>query len=309
MFFFENFQDATQDDDSQIIICAAQNMKYLSKASFTPNPLTADIIANLQLYPQLVDLHIYGLAPRQHIWSNAPTSLTSLKWEIPAGWDREDPWDRAQFLVSVVEATCPGLESLDISLRHIRHERPMLSAARPERAQLYCDVQPTATAKLTQLRHFGFSYQYSKIPIEEAFLSFVERHRQSLRSISIPVSYGPYTRGKLDFVLKACQLLPDLKELSLVETMSGGSSQDITVLDFFRELTTVLANPKVSIERFSVGNMGTSFSQSIGNLFGTWTSLKSLRMGDKDNKDSRWGNDGRPDFHGYKNVRRRKLIV
>jgi hypothetical protein len=308
MYSFRDFQDATQDDDTQIIIGAAQNMKYLSNASLTPNPLAAHIIANLQLYPQLVNLHIYGLAPRQHIWSNAPASLTRLKWEIPAGRVREDPWDRAQFLVNVVEGTCPGLESLDISLADLRHGQPMLSAAPPERAQLYRDVQPTTTAKLTQLRHFGFSYMYSEIFIEEAFLSFVERHRQSLRSISIPVSYVPYKRENWDFVLKVCRLLPDLKELSLVKTMSEGSGQDITCLDFFRELTTVLATPKVSIERFSVGDMGASFSPSIGTLFGAWTSLKSLRVGDKDNKASRWGDDGRLDFHGYKDVRRRNPI-
>ena len=304
MSSFEECKDATLDDDSQMVVRAAQNITCLSKASFAPNPLAAYIIANLQLYPQLVDLHVYGLKPQEHIWSNSPVSLTTLKWEVPTGRGRQNAWDRAQFLVDVVEATCPHLESLDISFVDSRGESPTLSATPQERTQLYRDLQATTTTRLTHLRHFGFSYRSSDSPIEEAFLNFVERHRESLRSISIPTSFRSYKRERLDFVLKVCLLLPALNELTLEETMTGSSGEDITSLHFFQELTTALASPKFSIECFSVGDVGTSFSPALGMLFRAWTSLKYLRVGDKDIKDSCWDNDGSPDFIGYKVVRR-----
>ena len=206
--------------------------------------------------------------------------------------------------MGVVESTCPRLESLDISLIDSRGELTTLCATPPERAQLYRDAEITKTTRLTHLRHFGFSYNSSDTPIEETFLNFVERNKESLRSVSIPVSCGFYKRETLEFVLKVCRLLPGLNELTLVKTMSGSRGEDITGLHFFQELTTALASPKFSVERFSVGDMGTSFSPPLGMLFRAWKNLKYLRVGDKDNMNSLWGDDGRPNFHGYKEVSR-----
>lgn len=299
------------DDDSSVIIGAAQNMKFLSKAFFTPNPLAAHIIANLKSYSQLVDLHVCGLLPGEHIWSKAPVSLKSLKWDMPAGRRGADqnPWDTAQLLINIVGATCPGLEFLDISSVEMRHTNSLfnLPAVPPERAEQYRQANASASIKLTHLRYFGFSYKQSpnhQSGIEAAFLGFIGRHGQSLKSISIPISCGPWNKEKLNFILKVCGFLPELKDLTLVETQTGQRGQMMSGYDFFHALTTALASPKFSIESFSVADIGVPFSPAIGKLFSSWTSLKCLRLGDADNdrNPSPYGNDGRLDFHMYKPV-------
>ena len=134
---------------------------------------------------------------------------------------------------------------------------------------------------------------------------FYCRYKESLTSLSIPIPYGPLTRETLEFLLKVCRLLPGLKGLAMVESNTGRLHQHRTFMDgleFFKKLTTALASPEYSIESFSIPNLGTSFSPAMGELFTPWSSLKYLRVGDKDNEDSRWAAGRRLDFDGYKCV-------
>lgn len=95
-------------------------------------------------------------------------------------------------------------------------------------------------------------------------------------------------------------MLPDLKELRLISTMEGGQGEGMTPYDFFYALTTKLSSPKFSIERFSVESIKCPFSADIGKLFQSWESLKFLRMGDGDNNNGPYDNDGRLDFGSYR---------
>jgi hypothetical protein len=304
--FGGEFQDATLDPDSSMLIGAAQNMKNLCRASLTPNQLAAYIIATVQSYPQLVELTVYGLRPEEHIWSMTPTSLTTLNWEVPAGWNRseQNPWDTARFLVNVVEATCPGLEWLDISVCQMETSPPELPVVPPDRVQQYRGAQATSAPTLAHLRHFGFRYQYDqghRSEIQVAFLDFIGRHRQSLKSVSIPVGYNR-TREELDFILQVCRQLPDLKDLTLAATRTGQTGENMTGYEFLHAFATNIASPHFSIERFSVTNTKVPFSPAIGKLFRPWTSLKFLRLGDGDNNNGPYADDGRLNFEAYKPV-------
>lgn len=165
------YEDATKgsDTDPSILTGAAQNMKYLSEASLSSNPLAAHIIANLPSYPLLVKLEIYGLKPEEHIWSMDPTSLTSLTWQLPEARSRDatlSPWDSAAFLVNVVETTCPNLESLDVFCKDISKFRRGLSAlptVSTARVEQYRKVVPSEVPKLECLQHFRFRCGYLSI--------------------------------------------------------------------------------------------------------------------------------------------------
>jgi hypothetical protein len=107
----------TEEKILQTLVHAAQNIRLLSKASFTANPLSIQVIVNLPLYSQLTNLSITRVKPEEHIWNVAPSSLKKLKWDILATWYpiRHNPWDTAMFLIQVAEVTSPDLQSLDIS--------------------------------------------------------------------------------------------------------------------------------------------------------------------------------------------------
>lgn len=324
---------AASDTDSSMLIGAAQNMKYLSEASLSSNPLAAHIIANLPSYPLLAKLEIYGLKPEEHIWSMDPTSLTSLIWQLPQVRtssrfggrriiDTPSPWDSAAFLLSVVETTCPNLESLDISYKDMScfivlpSALPEVSAARVEQ---YRKVQTAGTCNLERLQHFRFRYSHGSVEqqfgirheftgfigsieqqgtIENEFTGVIGRYGDSLSSISIPILRGSWNQNTLDFILKICGLIPCLKSLTLEnKAMEGNGGDSITGLDFFRALTTDAATS--NIERFSIMNMHSPFSPAMGQLFRSWKKLKFLQIGDEDNSDGPYAEDGRLDHYRY----------
>jgi hypothetical protein len=211
--------------------------------------------------------------------------------------------------VNVVEATCPNLKSLEISIATMRPHPPMPPVVPAERSEQYRQADRSPSIKVPNLQHFGFKLGYCStelIDIEAPFLNFVERHAQSLKSISIPVNYGVPVKEQLDFILKVCEMLPNLQNLNLIGNDEGRDGQVMSGYDFFNVLTAALASPKFSIERFSTMNIGASFSPAIGKLFGSWTSLKCLRVGDADYPtNSPYGNNrhhGRPDFRAYRPV-------
>ena len=302
------YKDATiaSDTDPSMLIGAAQNMKYLSEASLSSNPLAAHIIANLPCYPLLTKLEVYGLKPEEHVWSMDLTSLTFLTWQLPEGRDATlSPWDSAAFLVSVVETTCPNLESLDISCKDIAGFRvtpqalPTVSIARVEQ---YRKVVPSEAPNLARLQHFRFRCGYAskeqRGAVEKEFTGFIGRYGDSLSSITIPILRSSWNQNTLDLILKICGLLPRLKSLTLEnKAMEGNDGDSITSLDFFRALTTDAATS--NIERFSIMNMHSPFSPAMGQLFRSWTKLRFLQIGDEDNSDGPYADDGRLDHYRY----------
>lgn len=284
-------------------------MKYLTKASFTRNPLAIHVIMNLPSYPQLSDLTIDGVNPELHIWKNAPTALRKLKWKIPYsryGPDAKSPWDEPQFLLKVVEASCPNLEEIDMSLCNMgRQDNEDIVAA--EVVEEYKSIPDTTEVKLTHLRHFGFKIasaypnEEQHTAIENYILGFVGKHKQTLQSLTLPVNIGTWSREKVDFILKLCSLLPDLKELTLADTYNGFKNHaEMTAFEFFYALTSSPATAKM--ERFSVKDMKQHFSKEIGRCFQSWKNLKFLRIGDEENGGGPFGNEGRIQFDDYRPV-------
>src|SRR4051812_29386637 len=107
-----------RETDPSLLVCAAKNMRNLTKLSPTKSPLAVQVITDLPLYPQLSDLTIDGINPNLHIWQNAPTAVRKLKWKIISSSiqsDDKSAWENIQSFLEVLEASCPNLEELDIS--------------------------------------------------------------------------------------------------------------------------------------------------------------------------------------------------
>jgi len=303
--YMQDVTSDTREGVAEIVVQAARNMIYLTKASFVENPLAIEVVDNLSSYSRLTDLTIEGFKPEEHIWQPNLTALKRLHWTSPVrNGDQRNPPHTASFLIKVVQSTCPALESLDISLLGLsgfileRLERPALSMAQYEHSKI--SEAPT----LTNLRHFGLTYQDAyvaeQIELDAMIIHFVTKYSRTLKSVSLPINRGTVTLETSNFIRKVCAALPCLTELSLVETTcSRGGGQGITGLEFLEELTSALASPNREIERFSMENMKESFSPDIGRLFASWGSLKFLRLGDIDAEFGRYVNDGRLDFNSY----------
>jgi len=206
--------------------------------------------------------------------------------------------------LNVVETTCPQLQKLDVFLCEATKHILELTASPQKRTQQYLDLETAASPKLIHLRHFGFKYHQHNFQLEtqKSFLGFIERYWESLTSVVIPVGYNHEARS---FILTVCQLLPNLKDLSLAKTNTFPSRGNHGIFDipFFTTLTNYLASPKFSIERLSTPDMDVSFSPALGQLFQSWSNLKFLQLGDKDISNGPYNNDGRPDFNAYRPVR------
>jgi len=270
------------------------------------------IIANLGSYSQLVDLTIYGLAPEENIWKLEPVSLRKLTWTVPllSTRDKQHPSLRnsVSMLVNVVESTCPSLEYLDISFSQLRGYVPTKPKTSSDLPHQYIEMKSNDRKRLSHLRHIGVRHEKSGVDMESevsiVFLELVERYAHSLNSVAIPVCRGPWTQEKLDYVMKVCMLLTGLKSLSLPDLDVGLRHSTAAPHPLLIELITKLGDPIFQIERFSILNIETSFSASFGTLFRSWSSLRYLRIGDGDNSEGPFGEDGRPQFDDYRSVSR-----
>ncbi len=118
-------EEGTSTDKArpETLIKTAQNMRFLTKASLTANPLALEIITNLPSYTQLTDLKIQTCQPKEYIWPRACTTLKKLYLNI---WSRNDEdktlAQTADFAKKVAESICPELEALNISFGHRNFE-------------------------------------------------------------------------------------------------------------------------------------------------------------------------------------------
>jgi hypothetical protein len=184
----EDAATGTAECRPDILIKAARNMRHLTKASFTANPLAIEVITNLPSYSQLTDLSIKGFKPEEHIWSLAPTALNKLHWTIPIVWrDDGNIIQAADFLIKVAENTCPNLESLDISFANRPTYIQPVSPASADSTDRYRQLQHFATPKLVRLRHFGLGYMNAdgdrQIQLKDLILEFVTRYSRTLKSV------------------------------------------------------------------------------------------------------------------------------
>ena len=96
----------------------------------------------------------------------APATLRNLKWQVPVSWRRsmhQSPWETCRMLLDVVENTCFGLESLDISVVQVSkiEIQPTPTVTPLERVDQYLQANTSASTNLTRLQHFSFKYNYS----------------------------------------------------------------------------------------------------------------------------------------------------
>ena len=165
---FKNFRpwgigyvlDATRERGPakpDMLIKAAQNMKCLIKASFIENPLAIEVVTNLPSYSWLTELSITGINPEEHIWSSALTALKRLHWASPnLHGDQRSHTQTAEFLIKVVQSTCPDLESLDISLGHASWS---ISERTASSTVQYENIETPKSPALAKLRHLGLTYK------------------------------------------------------------------------------------------------------------------------------------------------------
>lgn len=292
--------------DDSVYVEAAKNMNLLTKAYLTPNPISAHILANLGSYPQLEHLETEELKLEDYIWSSSSTTaLTSLKWTILFDWrDKRPAFKHASFLLKVAETTCPNLQSLDVVLKENRDygTAPSLSTDDPPRAESYDSLNMGERNPLKDLRHFGFHYEYENALVEwELLLGAVERYKGSLKSVSTPIN--SHDRQTLDFLLKVAELLPGLKSFTITGNQGAFCPEMETVMTghkFFDGLTQGFVERGVELENFEVWNMQECFGEKMGILFRRWKGLKVVRLGDNNDEDGEFGDDGRLDFFKYR---------
>lgn len=293
------------DEENAIALSAAKNMVNLSRAELSHNHFGSQILDNLQNYPNLVDLRVCGFRPQDHMWGQAPVSLKKINWNMPResmnhrelGPESYNAWDSAQLLIDVAATTCPGLESLGIIITHREDGAPGTSPPSTNAAQQYQSIIPN-TSRLPSLKHFSFHYNdYEYQNREKAnldMIDFISKHPH-ITSLSIDLGSVNGSRREPD-LLEVCRMLPNLKVISL---SSSHAATEQAALDFWSSITKGLASPAYEIESLSVRDLCCSFSPQLGSFFQSWKSLKSLRVGDKDNEYSAYGSDGRPQFKKY----------
>lgn len=303
-------EDATWEaESSDMLSSIAQNMRNLSNADFTANSLAAKIITNIPSYQNLHHLTVNGIEPEQLIWDKFPTTLRSLKWAIPPTYARNEsmghPWDKVQFLINVVEFTCPDLESFDVDIASSNwRSRPGadLQQVAPHIVEQY-RTSETSSPRLMNLHHFGFVHPYYGVEdmAQQHYTEFVQRYQQSLNSLTITV--GDWSEKKtLDFVQGACKILPNLKDLALVQSAGFAFRADPAGRNYLPAFIRSLLSLASSIEKLSIDNIGVSFSLAQSELFEGLTNLKVLRVGDAENKDGPYGDDGRINVTDYRDV-------
>lgn len=178
-----------------------------------------------------------------------------------------------------------SIERLDISFGHSIVGNGNTPKIDP---RLLAQYRGTTTPKLSNLKHFGLKYRQNQQPreVEKSILELVDKYKDTLASVILPIPKSPNqncTAENLSFILKVCMPLRNLRELSIAtsQTYKGSVSQ---AMDWFYALTSALASPKYEIEKFEIGCLQVPFSGKIGQLFGTWKSLRHLRCGDGENK-------------------------
>ncbi|KAL3426345.1 hypothetical protein PVAG01_03136 [Phlyctema vagabunda] len=282
---FGRNQDPIWNADPDMLFSVAENMKNISEASLAPTATGSEIVSRLPDYQRLFSLSVKGLDPRQHIWDVTPVNLTYLEWKVPRSflYDGPSPRDFLRFLIDVVETTCPALESLKILMCGSSRDSHSPGIGQPERSE----------------KHFGFEEWYPEINTDKLFLDFLKKHRQSLKSVYIPI-FSEWTREQLRFVLEACSSLPGLPQLEFRTERSGRPAVEISTFEALSTITRTLASPEFSIESFNFDNTGSPFSARIARLFQRFKSLKFLRLGDEHWFERPHIVNGKVDFNRYR---------
>ncbi len=189
--------------------------------------------------------------------------------------------------LSVVEATCPSLISLDFF--RSAYYTPSLPPSPSVLAGVegHDNMQPFATLKPKHLRHFRC--QLVEVASSQTrILDIVTRQSDTLTSVDIRT-------GSLNFTLNVCGLIPNLKSLALSNTKGDA-------LEYFEKLS--MSPSTANLERFSIRMSGLQFSATFGLLFRSWKKLTFLQIGDRDDGGGPFiADDGELDFGAYQQVR------
>ena len=287
-------------DDEALEKSAMKNMKVVRHVELRRESFSRTILASIESYARLQSLSLSDLDPLNYIWKSITLSLTHLSWALPFRAWGENPWKSVGFIFKAVAATCPELLSLDISYHGCSCPD---STERPNTLQQYSDMA-IGSNKLRNLQHLGFTGQFERpygsgpdVELESGISDFIDCHKESLTSLTITVG-GSAARERLDYVLRACRLLPQLRALAL----PTDDREPSMPRGYLERLTSQISKWNPLLERFSMTCIGYPFLPSIGALFKSWTKLKFLRLGDRDNTHGPFAADGRIDLVNYQPV-------
>lgn len=252
----------------------ATNMTSLRRAWLKSNVLGAHILSTLDSYPNLTELFIHGLKWEDHIWPSFTTTLTSLTWVVG---DNESQMARIPALLKVVENTCPLLKSLDIGFTNIRYK--------PVTTNSSSRIPPTNLTNEVFLKHLqhlgirvGIDVDSCMLPNQE-LRNFIERHQDSLTSLSIP-----YHR---EDICALCESLPKLKKLALTscldhryESRSNHTRHYSHINSFLPGILRKLTSLGRTIESITLEDDTYSIRPHTFPAFRLCSGLKVLRLGD-----------------------------
>ena len=285
---------------------AARNMTMLRHATLTCNELSATLLDSISAYSHLRTLSLHGICPKTFDIYHATLPITKLSWDLPLDLYDEDPRYSIIEILDAIVNNWFDLVSLEVSGYHppassaAGREPPLYSKSRNSELSL-AKLQHLALRRSTHVS--GRAYDYlsdDEVPANDsdfnpALLTFIQQQNKSLTSLAISIEPN-FAPEDLDFILQACTGLPQLISL----TLSGEHPSDPSrSYQYLTETISTLVNAHPLLQRFSMKCIGSIVDSSVGKLFAPFTNLKFLHLGDGENADGPFAEDGRIDFNAY----------
>ena len=270
-------------------------MIRLRCAVLSHNMLATTILDSLPSYSHLRELSLGGLIPTSFFQHNVTLPLSRLCWEFDLElWRGRQPNPIPKFLENAVKL-CPHLISLEV----VNGGYSISHKAKDE----ILPWPPKSENCLSNLQQLILEGVYDRLPRDDEsshehpfyLPTFIHRHRKSLKSLMVSVN-ADFTSANNDWARRICVGLPNLTSLTLHSESNKHSSRSYNQVKWVvSELTE--SNPL--LERFSATCIGSHFRSSFSKLFKPFTKLKTLYLGDGENRDGPFASDHRISFPKY----------
>ena len=261
--------------------------------------LAKAIIDTLEKLPHLRKILIHGADPEKHLWS-ITLPLTHVGWEIDLERWRSNLWPSVKEFLTTAVTTCPDLVSLDVSFKGYTTQvlgrqaymggREIVTEGHMPQHYPHLDI---SASSLSHLKHFGFYGGFvdvsggsliSNTDLEAGILGFVERHKETLISLALPIDLHDMRR-RLEYVVYASRKLPRLTSLALqTQCDQPYTSRHPMPFQYLEEMICAITESNPLLEQFSMSAIGTTFASSTGRLFRPWQNLRFLRLSDEGSK-------------------------
>ena len=293
LYHYGKRSDATVESDNDIVLeSAAKKMTRLRCAVLSRNVLATTILDSVTSYSHLRDLSLRGQCPPSFFRHNITMPLSRLRWEFLIEIFRgRQPNPIPRFLENAVKL-CPRLISLELlnvaySMNHeTKHE---VLPWPPESDNCLANLQQLLLEGVYDRPPEGHesSHEHSLyLP------AFIERHRDSLKSLAVSVN-ADYTSANKYWVRKICAGLPELTSLTLHSESTRYLSQFHSQI---KRVISELTRSHPRLERFSATSIGSHFYSSFGEILKPFTNLRYLRLGDGENRDGPFVTNPRINF-------------